>query len=116
MVVQLRPCGTVIVYGILAGWEITVPMGPLFKVSQPPEAGYHCVAICNFFTRCRLRVSLAPPPAYATVGAQMRRVAGWGLFDYLPSLGPEGQRAFLQEIWEHFLDGTFKSYVGQPPS
>lgn len=36
LVVQLRPCGTVIVYGILAGWEITVPMGPLFKVSQSP--------------------------------------------------------------------------------
>ena len=46
---------------------------------------------------------------------QMRCVAGWGLFDYLPSLGPEGKRAFLQEVWEHFLDGTFKSYVGQPP-
>ena len=45
----------------------------------------------------------------------MRRVAGWGLFDYLPSLGPEGKRAFLQEVWEHFLDGTFKSYIGQPP-
>lgn len=54
-------------------------------------------------------------PSNATVCAQMRRVAGWGLFDYLPSLGPEGKRAFLQEVWEHFLDGTFKSYVGQPP-
>ena len=32
LVAQLRPCGTVIVYGVLAGWEITVPMGPLFKV------------------------------------------------------------------------------------
>ena len=46
----------------------------------------------------------------------MRRVGGWGLFDYLPSLGPEGKCAFLQEVWEHFLDGTFKSYVGQPRS
>ena len=32
LVAQLRPCGTVIVFGVLAGWDIIVPMGPLFKV------------------------------------------------------------------------------------
>ena len=47
--------------------------------------------------------------------AQMRRVAGWGLFDYLPSLGPQGKRALLQEVWDLFLDGTLKPYVGQRP-
>ena len=62
---QLRPCGTVIVYGILAGWEITVPMGPLFKVganspgSHLPVTGrarmlHHCMAPDVDVWRCRL--------------------------------------------------------------
>ncbi|KAK9841796.1 hypothetical protein WJX81_003730 [Elliptochloris bilobata] len=71
----LRPHGTVLLYGALAGWDITVPVGPLLM--------------------------------------ERRRVEGFGLFDWLPSLGPEGARAALDELWSLFLDGTIKPYSGE---
>lgn len=42
----------------------------------------------------------------------MRRIEGFALNAYLPSLGLEGAHAVLQEVWQLFLDGTIQPYTG----